>query len=195
MCYQYKKIKIVPKHSYEVIRNCSKCGCKMNYVNTGRFRVNANGRRIDVWLIYQCEKCKHTLNLSIYERVNPEMIPGDEYKKFLANDEECALEYGTNYPLFAKNKAQICDEKIEYLIKEEIVPQKENLESTIFHIENLLAKKIRTDKFVSELLGLSRSKIQEYVREGKISEFDKYISDFIEIQTCIEKMSEATLEA
>lgn len=167
----------------------------MNYVNTGRFRVNANGRRIDVWLIYQCEKCKHTLNLSIYERVNPEMIPGDEYKKFLANDEECALEYGTNYPLFAKNKAQICDEKIEYLIKEEIVPQKENLESTIFRIENLLAKKIRTDKFVSELLGLSRSKIQEYVREGKISEFDKYISDFIEIQTCIETKSEATLEA
>ena len=113
----------------------------MNYVNTGRFRVNANGRRIDVWLIYQCEKCKHTLNLSIYERVNPEMIPGDEYKKFLANDEGCALEYGTNYPLFAKNKAQICDEKIEYLIKEEIVPQKENLESTIFPYRKFACKK------------------------------------------------------
>ena len=43
-------------------------------------------------------------------------------------------------------------------------------------------------------MGLSRSKIQEYVREGKISEFDKYISDSIEIQTCIETMNKATLE-
>lgn len=194
MCYQYKKIKVVPKRSYEVVRNCSKCGCKMNYVNTGRFRVNANGRKIDVWLIYQCEKCKHTLNLSIYERVNPEMIPEEEYLKFLGNDEDLALEYGTNYHLFARNKAQICDDKIEYIIKKETISIKEPLESDILCIENLLAKKIRTDKFVSELLGLSRSKIQGYVRDGIIGEFDKYISDMIEIRIYFEKMKKAALE-
>ncbi|WP_322169633.1 DUF1062 domain-containing protein [Acutalibacter caecimuris] len=26
----------------------------------GKFRVNANGRRLDVWLIYRCEKCGHS---------------------------------------------------------------------------------------------------------------------------------------
>lgn len=191
MCYQIKKIKIRPKKSYEVVRNCGKCGCKMNYVNTGRFRVNANGRKIDVWLIYQCEKCKHTFNLSIYERVNPEMIPAKEYQKFLANDEELAMEYGTDYHLFSKNKAQICDEKIEYEIREyEIMEEKMDQmirsNESVIQIENLLAKKIRTDKFLSELFGISRSKLQEYVRNGYISDFDKYISDKIRIKTCIE---------
>ena len=65
-----KKIEyeIIPKESFMVIRNCSGCGRKSYFKNTKRFRVNANGNKLDVWLIYQCEKCRHTLNLTIYER-------------------------------------------------------------------------------------------------------------------------------
>ena len=94
-----------------------------------------------------------------------------------------------------KTKLRFAMRKLNTSSKRRLFLKKKTWRVQFFRIENLLAKKIRTDKFVSELLGLSRSKIQEYVREGKISEFDKYISDFIEIQTCIEKMSEATLEA
>ena len=60
--------KIVLRDSFWVIRNCPKCGRKTYFVNTKKFRVNANGNKLDVWLIYQCEECKHTLNISIYER-------------------------------------------------------------------------------------------------------------------------------
>ena len=35
------------------------------FFNSGKFRVNANGNRIDIWLIYWCKKCKHSWNLSI----------------------------------------------------------------------------------------------------------------------------------
>ncbi|HAH17569.1 MAG TPA: hypothetical protein DCL29_00905 [Eubacterium sp.] len=32
----------------------------MEFVNSKRFRVNANGNSVDVWLIYRCKKCKHS---------------------------------------------------------------------------------------------------------------------------------------
>lgn len=93
--------------SYKIFRKCGKCGCKKNYINTKRFRVNANGNRVDIWLIYQCEKCKHTYNLPIYERIRPTAIDRQEYELFLANDEELAEIYGVDKQLFAKNKAVI----------------------------------------------------------------------------------------
>ncbi|WP_084023929.1 DUF1062 domain-containing protein [Clostridium taeniosporum] len=40
----------------------NKCNEKIHYINSGKFRVNANKNNIDIWLIYQCEKCKSTWN-------------------------------------------------------------------------------------------------------------------------------------
>lgn len=96
-----------PKTSFQIRRKCGKCGKKQIFINTCRFRVNANGNKVDVWLIYQCSKCKHTCNLTIYERRKPGKIPADEYKRFLENDEELALFYGINKEFFLRNKAEI----------------------------------------------------------------------------------------
>lgn len=97
----------VPEDSFQVIRKCAGCGRKTHYKNTKRFRVNANGGRLDVWLIYRCEKCKHTFNLAIYERRKISSIPAGEYQRFLDNDEQLAKIYGRNSELFRKNKAEI----------------------------------------------------------------------------------------
>ena len=51
-----------------VLHRCGGCGKKQPFVNTGKFRVNANGSRLDVWLIFRCSKCKHSWNLTVYER-------------------------------------------------------------------------------------------------------------------------------
>jgi hypothetical protein len=104
---QEKNDEVQGKKCYKILRKCGKCGCKKNYINTKRFRVNANGNRVDIWLIYQCEKCKHTYNLPIYERIRPSAIEKDEYERFLANDEELAEIYGKDKSIFAKNKAEI----------------------------------------------------------------------------------------
>lgn len=56
---------LVPKNIPAVRRKCPKCGEKTNYISTGKFRVNANKNNIDVWLIYQCEKCKTSWNMDI----------------------------------------------------------------------------------------------------------------------------------
>lgn len=95
MSYCRKMYNIIPETSYKIIRNCANCGRKSEYINTNCFRVNANGNKVDVWLIYQCERCRHTCNLTVYERVNPKLIK-EEYEKFLGNDIELSLQYGTD---------------------------------------------------------------------------------------------------
>lgn len=89
-----------------VFRRCGGCGKKQEFVNSGRFRVNANGNRIDVWLIYRCAKCKHSWNLTIYERKKPGKIPAEEYELFLENDEELAFKYGNDMGFLKRNNAE-----------------------------------------------------------------------------------------
>ena len=82
------------QREYTVIHRCGGCGKKMPFVSTRRFRVNANKNKLDIWLIYQCRRCRHTLNIPIYERVSPRKISAELYEKFLANDEDLAMQYG-----------------------------------------------------------------------------------------------------
>lgn len=93
-------------NSIKILHKCSGCGKKMHFVNTGKFRVNANGNKVDVWLIYQCVKCKHSLNLTIYERKNPNRISQEEYQLFLENDEELALQYGNDKAFLKRNRVE-----------------------------------------------------------------------------------------
>ena len=91
----------------KVYHKCGGCGKKQPFVNSGRFRVNANGNRVDVWLIYRCDKCKHSWNLTIYERAKPTKIPPDKYELFLDNDEELAAEYGNDIEFLKRNNAEL----------------------------------------------------------------------------------------
>ena len=90
------------QREYRVIHKCGHCGRKMTFISTRRFRVNANKNKLDVWLIYQCRKCRHTLNIPIYERTAPQKIPKELYEGFLANDEELAVQYGSDAALFKR---------------------------------------------------------------------------------------------
>ena len=93
-------------HAAKVFHRCGGCGKKQEFINSGKFRVNANGNCVDVWLIYRCKKCKHTWNLTVYERISPKKIPKELYEKFLSNDEETAYAYGNHIDFLKRNNAE-----------------------------------------------------------------------------------------
>ncbi len=168
-CYR-----IQPIGSYVVIRKCSKCGCKTKFINTNHFRVNANGNLIDVWLIYQCENCKNTFNVTIYERRKPSLIHPEEYHGFLDNEEALALQYGNDKSLFAKNGAEIDLSHGNY----EVIKNNEiRYNSTEYRIENPFLIKIRTEKIVADILFMSRKQVKEYVTQGLIRYEQNYLSE------------------
>lgn len=161
---------IIPVESFRVIRNCSGCGRKTYFRNTKRFRVNANGNKLDVWLIYQCENCKHTLNLTVYERQRPDLIPAKEYECFLSNDEGLAEEYGKKLPFFQKNKAEADLQNIEYQFvkRREITGQPPCGQQVWITIQNPYGLRIRPERQIAEALGLSRSQVKKRMEQGEI---------------------------
>lgn len=178
--------RITPTKAYTIIRNCSGCGRKEHYVSTGNFRVNANGRQLDVWLVYQCEKCKHTYNLPIYERVSPEKIEDAQYQAFLGNDADTALQFGTDRNLFLKNRAEIDTERLEYTAEKldddyEMHEGVENSEMQII-IHNPYMLSIRTDRLLPEILQMSRSKIRQLIKDGRIQYFGSNLVERTEIK-------------
>ena len=171
MDYHKKRIircSIAPVGSYKIIRNCSGCGSKSAYVNTGRFRVNANGNQVDVWLIYQCEKCKHTYNLTIHERVRPTEIASDLYLKYLENDEELALTCGNDRQLLGSSQAEIDWDSISFELSMEGAAGP----GDCIVIDNPYGLRMRTDRVAAQLFSVSRSKIKKWIASGLL-EIDK----------------------
>ncbi|MGN0350958.1 MAG: DUF1062 domain-containing protein [Roseburia sp.] len=168
----YRKIeyRILPTEEYKIVRMCAGCGEKQIFSSTGKFRVNANGSHLDVWLIYQCEKCKHTYNLPVYERVRPKRIPKAEYEAFLANDEVMARKCGTTKSLFQRSKAEIAWSLLEY----ELQPIDEAAENIGYDridvtLENPYEIPVREDKILAEILQLSRSQTKKLLKDEKIT--------------------------
>lgn len=182
----YKKIeyRILPTEEYKIVRMCAGCGEKQIFSSTGKFRVNANGSHLDVWLIYQCEKCKHTYNLPVYERVRPERIPKAEYEAFLANDEAMIRKCGTTKSLFGRNKAEISWNLLEYELQPINEAESQETESRIKRtgvvesigndridvtLENPYEIPVREDKVLAEILQLSRSQTKKLLKDEKIT--------------------------
>ncbi len=181
-----KEVTINPIEGQRIIRNCSKCGGKSTYINTENFRVNANGNAIDIWLIYQCEKCKTTYNLSIYERIRPKSLPRDDYEMYLANNQELAWRVSYDGAVLKKNHVEIDMEKEFYSIEVKEISEDNTVENTvekesdidvvlreqsyqqIIQISNPYRLRFRMDRILSELLGQSRTEIKRWFDEGKI---------------------------
>lgn len=168
--------------SFLALHGCSGCGRHTHFKNTEKFRVNANGNKLDIWLIYQCVECKHTLNLAIYERKKVSSIPEKEYKGFLGNDRQLAEMYGKNMQLFKKNKVKIDFGMINYSFRRLDGAAEEGSsfagqaewdiqgypEETILKIQNPYQLKIRPEKQISEVLGLSRNQAKKCCSKGNL---------------------------
>ena len=85
--------RILPVTTPPVLRQCSHCGTTRQFACSDTFRVNANQRKIDVWLIYRCVDCDCTWNRTILTRSTPEEIGPVLYRHFQNNHRETAWHY------------------------------------------------------------------------------------------------------
>lgn len=166
------KWEIVPLTIPMVKRNCPKCGNNAYFKNSEKFRVNANKKNLDIWLIYQCEKCKSTWNMTIYERISPIDIDSMQYKLFLNNDLELAKKYGFDIAIHNKNKVKLEFENVGYEIHGEDI----NILQCDFNEKNKIVIDItckyslglRVDKVLSKKLGVSREKVKKLYKNSII---------------------------
>ena len=82
--------RVVPQRTPHVIKNCHQCRSRTEFVSSNNFRVNRNGARVDVWLIYRCQTCSSTWNCSVHRRVKEAAIPSALFQRYLRNDRDLA---------------------------------------------------------------------------------------------------------
>ena len=87
-----------------LLKTCPRCKHPY-YENSGCFRVNANGKRLDIWLICRCEHCKTIWNLSVYERIDRTKLQTEQYDAYLRNDHALILRHVFDPVFLQKNRA------------------------------------------------------------------------------------------
>ncbi len=159
---------ITPSTWPMIIRNCPKCGSSSEYECSKNFRVNANHNSIDVWLIYQCNKCNNTLNLEIISRTNVKAIDKELYHSFLSNDKELAKYYAFDIATLVRNKANVSYEHVSYEVKGDSLSYRELTSACQIDILCTYPFELRLDRLLVRQLGLSRQQIKNLILDGKI---------------------------
>ena len=90
-----------------VTRHCKKCGKLRAFECSGCFRVNAQKRLLDVWLIYKCPECDDTWNLPVLSRVSPQAVPAALLAGFHRNDAALARRYALDGELMRRSGAAL----------------------------------------------------------------------------------------
>ncbi|MFS0861965.1 DUF1062 domain-containing protein [Fredinandcohnia sp. 179-A 10B2 NHS] len=154
---------IVALETPKVIRNCSKCKKSSEFYCSDKFRVNANQKVVDVWLIYNCTACEGTWNFPILSRIHVNKVDPKLHQKFMNNDKETIWYYAFQ----SSRLRRLCND-VNTNIRYEV--RKGELDSTskdqTIRLLNQYDFGLRIDKLLAEILGISRSKINAFAQDG-----------------------------
>jgi hypothetical protein len=66
--------------------HCPTCRRTERFACSERFRANANGKLVDIWLIYRCVRCDQTKNITVVERRPVAKVPRPLLDAAMDND-------------------------------------------------------------------------------------------------------------
>ena len=149
--------------SLPAYRYCKKCGEKRAFTCSGQFRVNAQQKHLDVWLIYKCPDCDTTWNASVCCRVSPQSIAPELLDGFYRNDGALAWQYAMDSDFLGRNGAQAG--LPQYSIAGDSFSVNESTELEIISRYSFPA---RVSALVREKLLLSRKEFDRLVTDGTL---------------------------
>ncbi|WP_426483161.1 DUF1062 domain-containing protein [Chryseobacterium sp. R2ACT005] len=167
------------KHIWEVkAKNTPLLKKKCNHCNSDRFycsdkfRLNAQKKNIDIWLIYRCVKCSNTYNMTVFSRIRTESVSKELFNKFSENDTEIAWEYAFSQEIRKKNNIEADLESVAYEILYNTIPVEDliNMDGEIisFQIQCSFDFNVRASTVIRTCLGLSSSKLNLLLDSGTV---------------------------
>jgi hypothetical protein len=160
---------IKPLNTPAILRNCSHCGCQREFLCDNNFRINAQQKKLDVWLIYKCKTCNCTWNMDIFSRVRPDDLGRELYDGFLNNSAELAYKYAFDLETLAKNKARACYNDVQFVIEgDDITADYLKCSEVTLQINSQFNLQVRLDKILNEKLGISRNCLNRLFKSGAI---------------------------
>ena len=156
---------VVPTCLPLIVRRCHACAAD-RFRASGRFRVNANHKLLDAWLLALCTACGQTAKLAVLERMNVRSIRPDMLDRLHGNApsliaellqdpgvqrrNRIALDWDNAWRLDASGSSQPDGEAIEVCVRFGApIP-------------------VRPVRLIAEAFGLSRAEVERLIAEGKL---------------------------
>jgi hypothetical protein len=152
-----------------IVKTCVSCRSTRHYP-TGKFRVNANGKLLDIWMLIRCEMCDRTSKIPVHERIYVQALERERLLKFQNNDPAMVRDLVMDGALAGKAAYQL-DWSGTWELKTEMPPRELEREAPVpleVIIRFELPVPIRVDKLLTAGLGLSRSAVRSMVDSGHI---------------------------
>lgn len=155
-----------------VFKYCKKCREKKEFICSGQFRVNAQRKSLDIWLIYKCSSCDTTWNATLYSRISPQSLNPELLEAFHGNDEMLVEQFAMNTDLLQKNGVEIGLPSYS-IIGEDFSPT----EAVTLEIKSKYSVPIKVAAIIREKLHLSQKDYSQLIDSEKIKsipELDLY---------------------
>ena len=159
------------KNTPLLIKKCSHCDSDRFYCSD-KFRMNAQKKNIDVWLIYRCVKCDNTCNLTLLSRSKPDLIDKTLFHNFSMNDKDTAWKYAFSTEMERKNNLRLDYSSVEY----EVIPNTSledllNLSNEVIkiHIKCEFEFDLKLSSLIRRRFSLSANQVKRMFEDGIIT--------------------------
>lgn len=159
------------KNTPLLIKKCSHCDSDRFYCSD-KFRMNAQKKNIDVWLIYRRVKCDNTCNLTLLSRSKPDLIDKTLFHSFSMNDKDTAWKYAFSTEMERKNNLRLDYGSVEY----EVIPNTSledllNLSNEVIkiHIKCEFEFDLKLSSLIRRCFSLSANQVKRMFEDGIIT--------------------------
>ncbi|MBQ1158375.1 DUF1062 domain-containing protein [Streptomyces smyrnaeus] len=156
---------VVPTCLPVILRRCHVCA-SARFRATGRFRVNAHHKLLDVWLLVLCTVCGGTTKLTVLERVNVRSIRSELLDRLHHNDLDLAAELLQDPAVRRRNRVALDWDSAWRLH----TGGSARLEDEAIDVAVRFAARIpvRPVRLIAEGFGLSRAEVERLIAEGRL---------------------------
>ena len=161
-------LRLTPTEQPQIRHPCARCKSRQIFTSSGKFRVNANGKMIDVWLIYRCAACDQTWNHAVHERRAVKCLSAEELNAFMQNDAALAQRHSADVERLRAAGAEVT--AAADIAIERVVLQPATMETAEIVISFALTSpcQIRLDRVLAAGLCLQRRAVVPLVEQAMI---------------------------
>ncbi|MFG2819065.1 DUF1062 domain-containing protein [Kitasatospora sp. NPDC048365] len=150
-----------------VVRSCPDCP-SMRHRASGKIRVNANGKLLDVWLLLSCAACDRTSKVPVHERVHVSTLEPARLVAYEINDPAAVRELVMSASLAAKNRYRLDWAGTWELETRMPLYALDDPSPLTVRVGFELPAPVRVERLLQLGLGLSRAEVRRLVAEGRI---------------------------
>ncbi len=157
---------VEPIASPDPWRQCSGCGEPRPFVSSGKIRLNANGGRLDAWLIYRCIACDRSWNRPLAERVAVSSVSEADLRAMQQSDRDWVRKQEFDLVSLRRHCRRV-DLHSDLVVKKfSPQPIPPDWSTIALHIAAPLPTGVRLDRLLSNELPIPRSGLQAMYRRG-----------------------------